>query len=89
MPENIKIRLGGYSPPDSRHSLAAVHFNESPEKQLGKVVTVDLFWNVLDFGYRADDLLSIVEFDLLNMLAFPPSLFTERTFSCQKISRYA
>ena len=89
MPENIKIRLGGYSPPDSTHSLAAVHFKESLEKKFGKVVTVDLFWNVLDFGYRADDLLSMVECGLLNMLAFPPNLFTERTFSCQKISRYA
>ncbi len=78
MPENIKIRLGGYSPPDSTHSLASVHFKESLEKQLGEVVAVDLFWNVLDFGYRADDLLSMVECGLLTMCYFSTSYVTNQ-----------
>ncbi|MBT3351976.1 MAG: TRAP transporter substrate-binding protein [Nitrospinaceae bacterium] len=78
MSENIIIRLGGYSPPDSTHSLASVHFKESLEKQLGDEVTVDLFWNVLDFGYRADDLLSMVECGLLTMCYFSTSYVTSR-----------
>ena len=85
MPENIKIRLGGYSPPDSTHSLAAVHFKESLEKKFGKVVTVDLFWNVLDFGYRADDLLSMVECGLLTMCYFSTSYVTNHVPELQII----
>ena len=61
MGEPIKIRFGGYSPPDSSHSRAAVHFKEALARRVGDAVQVDHFWNVLDFGYRADDLLSIVE----------------------------
>ena len=76
MSENIKIRLGGYSPPDSTHSRAAVHFKESLEKRLGEIDTVELFWNVLDFGYRADDLLSMVECGLLTMCYFSTSYVT-------------
>ena len=73
MAEPIKIRLGGYSPPDSTHSRAAVRFKESLEESTGGAAEVDLFWNILDFGYRADSLLSMVECGLLTMCYFSTS----------------
>ena len=73
MAEPIKIRLGGYSPPDSTHSRAAVRFKESLEKNTAGAAEVDLFWNILDFGYRADSLLLMVECGLLTMCYFSTS----------------
>jgi TRAP-type C4-dicarboxylate transport system substrate-binding protein len=76
--EPIKIRFGGYSPPDSTHSRAAVHFKEALARRVGDAVQVDHFWNVLDFGYRADDLLSMVECGLLTMCYFSTSYLATR-----------
>ncbi len=76
MTQPIKIRLAGYSPPDSTHSQASIHFKESLEKRLGNAVDVDVYWNILDFGYRADDLLSMVECGLLTMCYFSTSYLT-------------
>ena len=78
MNEPIKIRFGGYSPPDSTHSRAAVHFKEALARRVGGAVEVDHFWNVLDFGYRADDLLSMVECGLLTMCYFSTSYLAAR-----------
>jgi TRAP-type C4-dicarboxylate transport system substrate-binding protein len=76
MTQPIKLRLAGYSPPDSTHSLASIHFKECLEKRLGNAVDVDVYWNILDFGYRADDLLSMVECGLLTMCYFSTSYLT-------------
>ncbi len=76
MTQAIKFRLAGYSPPDSTHSQASIHFKECLEKRLGNAVDVDVYWNILDFGYRADDLLSMVECGLLTMCYFSTSYLT-------------
>jgi tripartite ATP-independent transporter DctP family solute receptor len=73
MTSPIEFRIGGYSPPDSTHSRASVHFKESLEKKTVGAVSADIFWNILDFGYRADDLLSMVECGLLTMCYFSTS----------------
>jgi TRAP-type transport system periplasmic protein len=74
----IKIRFGGYSPADSTHSRAAVHFKEALARRIGVAVQVDHYWNVMDFGYRADDLLSMVECGLLTMCYFSTSYLADR-----------
>lgn len=78
MTDSIKIRFGGYSPPDSSHSRAAVHFKEALASRVGDAVEVDHFWNILDFGYRADDLLSMVECGMLTMCYFSTSYLASR-----------
>lgn len=78
MGEPIKIRFGGYSPADSTHSRAAVHFKEALARRVGDTVQVDHYWNVMDFGYRADDLLSMVECGLLTMCYFSTSYLADR-----------
>lgn len=78
MGEPIRIRFGGYSPADSTHSRAAVHFKEAVARRVGGAVQVDHYWNVMDFGYRADDLLSMVECGLLTMCYFSTSYLADR-----------
>ncbi len=78
MDEPIRIRFGGYSPADSTHSRAAVHFRDVLAKRVGKAVQVDHYWNIMDFGYRADDLLSMVECGLLTMCYFSTSYLSDR-----------
>ncbi len=72
------IRLGGYSPPETSHSRAAVRFREALAERAGAAAEVDIFWNVLDFGYRADDLLSMVECGMLTMCYFSTSYLIGR-----------
>ncbi len=78
MPEPIRIRFGGYSPPETSHSRAAALLREEVARRAGGGVRVEVFWNVLDFGYRAEDLLSMVECGLLTMCYFSTSYLAGR-----------
>ncbi|MED5578962.1 MAG: TRAP transporter substrate-binding protein [Nitrospinota bacterium] len=77
MNDNLHIRFGGYSPPETTHSQASLFFQKAIIKEF-KDFRVDLFWNILDFGYRAEDLLSMVESGLLTMCYFSTSYLTKR-----------
>jgi TRAP-type transport system periplasmic protein len=61
----VRIRLGGYAPPESVHTQAARFFKEAVEGEAGGAVAVDVFHNVLDFGYSFGDLLQMVRAGLL------------------------
>lgn len=61
----LRIRLGGYAPPDSVHTQAARAFKEAVEREAAGVVAVDVFHNVLDFGYSFGDLLEMVRAGVL------------------------
>ncbi len=79
MARPVHIRVGGYSPPETTHSRAMALFREKMREQLGESVRIDVFWNVMDFGYGASDLLSLVECGLLDMCYFSTSYLVERT----------
>lgn len=64
-PTPLRIRLGGYAPPDSVHTQAARFFKEAVEAEAAGAVVVDVFHNVLDFGYRFGDLLEMVRCGIL------------------------
>ena len=61
----IRIRFGGYAPPESVHTQAARFFKDSVEREAGGAVVVDVFHNVLEFGYAFGDLLQMVRAGLL------------------------
>ena len=61
----IRIRFGGYAPPDSVHSQAARFFKAQVEGEAAGAVAVDVFHNVLDFGYSFGDLLEMVRAGVL------------------------
>ena len=75
-----KIKFGGYGPPETAHSRAAALFKEALAKAAldGQPLDVDLFWNVLDFGYQASDLMSMVESGLLTLCYFSTSYLAGR-----------
>lgn len=78
MADPVHIRIGGYSPPGTTHSRAMALFKEKMIERLGGDARIDLFWNVMDFGYGAADLLSLVECGVLEMCYFSTSYLTER-----------
>jgi tripartite ATP-independent transporter DctP family solute receptor len=65
MHNQIRLRFAGYAPADSVYSQAARQFKQLVEQGTGGRVVVDLFWNVLDFGYSAEQLIQMVEAGLL------------------------
>ncbi len=78
MAEPVHIRIGGYSPPETTHSRAMALFRDRMAERLGAGVRTDVFWNVMDFGYRASDLLALVECGLLTMCYFSTSYLAGR-----------
>ena len=65
MTSQTRLRFAGYAPADSVYSQAACHFKQLVEQGSGGRVAVDLFWNVLDFGYSAGQLVQMVDAGLL------------------------
>ncbi len=61
----LRIRLGGYAPADSVHTQAARFFKEAVEREAAGAVAVDLFHNILDFGYSFGDLVEMVRAGIL------------------------
>lgn len=61
----LRIRFGGYAPPDSVHTQAARFFKEAVERESRGTVAVDVFHNVLDFGYGFGDLVELVRAGVL------------------------
>lgn len=64
-PLPLRIRLGGYAPVESVHTQAARFFKEAVGGEAGGAAVVDVFHNVLDFGYAFGDLVQMVRAGLL------------------------
>ena len=78
MPETLRIRFGGYSPPETSHSRAVVRFAEAIARRTGGAVQTDKAWNVMDFGYGANELLWLVKSGVLTMCYFSTAYLAER-----------
>ena len=61
MGEVIQIRLGGYGPPSTTFSRALKIIGDKLKVQFGPRVDIQYVWNVMDLGYNAEDVLSLVE----------------------------
>lgn len=60
MSPTITIRVGGYAPPGSVHSRALDHFSRTLRREVGRDVSVELLYNIMDLGRPAVDLLDMV-----------------------------
>jgi TRAP-type transport system periplasmic protein len=78
MAEPIKIRMGGYGPPTTSFSRALKRIGETLESQFGDRVSVKYIWNIMDFGYRAEDILWLVEDGVLTLGYQSSSYLTDR-----------
>jgi TRAP-type C4-dicarboxylate transport system substrate-binding protein len=74
----IQICMGGYGPPTTTHSRALKLIGDSLAAQFGKGVDIRYVWNVMDFGYKAEEVLWMAERGLLTVAYQSTSYLTER-----------
>jgi TRAP-type C4-dicarboxylate transport system substrate-binding protein len=70
--------MGGYGPPSTDFSLALRRIGERLSARFGDEIEFRYVYNILDFGYRADDLNWLVEDGVLTLGYQASSYFTER-----------
>lgn len=80
MNEAIQIRMGGYGPPTTTHSRALKFIGDALEHELGDKVEVKYIWNIMDFGYRSEDILWLVERGIVSLGYQSTSYLTDRVF---------
>ena len=78
MAEPIRIRMGGYGPPTTGFSQALKLVGDRLVAELGDKVDVKYVWNIMDLGYRAEDILWLVENGLLTLGYQSSSYLTDR-----------
>jgi TRAP-type C4-dicarboxylate transport system substrate-binding protein len=76
--EPIQIRMGGYGPPTTTHSRALKMIGDRLVAQFGDAVDVKYAWNVMDLGYRGEDVLWMVEHGILTLAYQSTSYLTSR-----------
>jgi len=78
MAKAIQIRMGGYGPATTGFSKSLKFIGERLERQFGDRIEVKYVWNVMDFGYRAEDILWLVESGVLTLGYQSSSYLTDR-----------
>jgi tripartite ATP-independent transporter DctP family solute receptor len=61
MSETIKIRMGGYGPPTTGFSKALKLIGDRLEAEFSGRVAIEYVWNIMDHGYKAEEILTLVE----------------------------
>ena len=74
----IQIRMGGYGPATTGFSKSLKFIGDRLEKQFGDRIDVKYVWNIMDFGYRAEDILWLVESGVLTLGYQSSSYLTDR-----------
>jgi TRAP-type C4-dicarboxylate transport system substrate-binding protein len=73
-----RIVMGGYGPPTTGFSLALKRIGDRLEAKFGDEVEVRYVYNILDLGYRGEDILWLVEQGILTLGYQSSSYLTER-----------
>ncbi len=74
----IRIVMGGYGPPTTSFSLALKRVGDRLEANFGDEIEVRYVYNILDLGYRALDILWLVEQGVLTLGYQSSSYLSER-----------
>jgi TRAP-type transport system periplasmic protein len=78
MADPIDIRMGGYGPPTTSFSRALKLIGDTLKQGFGDRVSVKCVWNIMDFGYRAEEILWLVESGVLTLGYQSSSYLTDR-----------
>jgi TRAP-type transport system periplasmic protein len=78
MNDPITIRMGGYGPPTTSFSRALKLIGDTLQQKFGDRVSVKYVWNIMDFGYRAEEILWLVEDGVLTLGYQSSSYLTDR-----------
>jgi TRAP-type C4-dicarboxylate transport system substrate-binding protein len=74
----IQICMGGYGPPTTTHSRALKMIGDRLAAQFGKDVDIKYVWNVMDFGYKSEEVLWMAERGIVTISYQSTSYLTER-----------
>ena len=74
----IRILLAGYAPPNNGFSLSIKRIGDRLQTKFGKDVDVKYLFNIIDLGYKGEDLPWLVEDGVLTMAYQSSSYFTEQ-----------
>jgi C4-dicarboxylate-binding protein DctP len=74
----ISIRMGGYSPATTSFSRGLKLIGDRLTAAFGDRVDVKYVWNIMDFGYKAEDILWLVEHSILSLGYQSSSYLTDR-----------
>jgi TRAP-type C4-dicarboxylate transport system substrate-binding protein len=74
----IHIRMGGYGPATTGFSKALTFIGERLSAEFGDAVDIKYVWNIMDFGYRSEDILWLVEKGVLSLGYQSSSYLTDR-----------
>src|SRR6185312_6208251 len=74
----IQIRMGGYGPSSTGFSLALKRIGDRLSARFGDCIDVKYVWNIMDFGYKAEDILWLVESGVLTLGYQSSSYLTHR-----------
>src|ERR1700747_401652 len=78
MPDPIQIRMGGYGPASTGFSRALKLIGDRLTAEFGDRVDVKYVWNIMELGYRAEDILWLGEDGLLRLGYTTASYLTHR-----------
>jgi tripartite ATP-independent transporter DctP family solute receptor len=78
MGDPIQIRMGGYGPATTGFSRALKFIGDRLMDAFGPRVEIKYVWNIMDLGYRAEDILWLVEDGLLTLGYQSSSYLTDR-----------
>ncbi|MGA9010847.1 MAG: TRAP transporter substrate-binding protein [Xanthobacteraceae bacterium] len=78
MAKPIAIRMGGYGPPTTSFSRSLKLIGDTLQAQFGDRIDVKYVWNIMDLGYRAEEILWLVEDSVLSLGYQSSSYLTDR-----------
>ena len=78
MNKPIQIRMGGYGPPTTSFSRALKFIGDRLQAEFGDGIDVKYIWNIMDLGYRGEDILWLVESGVLTLGYQSSSYLTDR-----------
>ena len=78
MTRPIQIRMAGYGPPTTGFSKSLKRIGDKLESEFGDRVDIKYVWNIMDLGYKAEDILWLVEHGLLTLAYQSSSYLTDR-----------
>jgi len=74
----VRIIMAGYAPPNNGFSLSLKRIGDRIQAKFGKDVDVKYIYNIIDLGYKGEDLPWLVESGVLTVAYQSSSYFTEQ-----------
>ncbi len=78
MTKPIQIRMAGYGPPTTGFSKSLQFIGDKLQARFGDQVDIKYVWNIMDLGFKAEDILWLVENGLLTLGYQSSSYLTDR-----------